>query len=94
MRRNSIWMVILVFGLVTCVSMAVSWAAEEKEITVTGVIVKSNRMDYVVAENGKYRIIGQDFSNLIGKKLKVTGIVPQGYDNRTLLVTFMEIVRH
>ena len=94
MRRNSIWMVILVFGLVTCFSTAVSQAAEAEEITVIGVIEKSNRVDYVVAEDEKYRIIGQDFSRLMGKKLKVTGKVTEGYGGKTLLVTFMEIVRN
>lgn len=94
MRRNSIWIVILVFGFVTCVSMAASQAAEEKEITVIGVIEKSNRMDYVVADNEKYRIIGQDFSKLIGKKMKVTGVVTESYSGKTMLVTFMEFVRN
>ena len=94
MRRNSIWIVIWVFVLVACVSTAVSWAAEAEEITVIGVIEKSNRVDYIVAENEKYRIIGQDFSKLIGKKLKITGKVTQGYGDKTLLVTFMEFVRN
>lgn len=93
MGRNSIWIVILVFVLVTCVSMAVLQAAESEEVTVIGVIEKSNRMDYVVAKNEKYRIIGQDFSKLIGKKLKITGNVAESYGEKTLLVTFMQIIR-
>ena len=94
MKRNLIWMVIGVFGIAIFILMGVSPAAEEKEITVIGVIEKSNRMDYVVTDNEKYRIIGQDFSKLMGKKLKVTGKISESYSGKTLLVTYMEIVRN
>lgn len=94
MKRNIIWRVLGVFCFLTCTFMAVSLAAEEEEITVIGVIEKSNRMDYVVTDNEKYRIIGQDFSSLTGKKLKVTGKVAESHSGKTLLVTYMEIVRN
>ena len=92
MKRCSIWIVILVFGFASCVLTAVSLAAEE--ITVVGVIERSKRLDYVNTGNEKYRLIGQDFSKLVGKKLKVTGKLTGRPGSKTLLVTYMEFVRN
>ncbi len=94
MKRNCIWVVIFVFGFASCVLTAVPLAADEKEITVVGVIERSKRLDYVNTGNGKYRIIGQDFSKLVGKKLKVTGKLTGRQGSKTLLVTYMEFVRN
>ena len=94
MKRNCIWVVIFVFGFVSCVLSAVALAAEKKEITVVGVIERSKRQDYVNTGNEKYRIIGQDFSKLLGKKLKVTGKLTGRQGRETLLVTYMEFVRN
>ena len=94
MKRHSIWIVILVFGFASCVLPALSLAAEEKEITVVGVIERAKRLDYVNTGNGKYRLIGQDFSKLVGKKLKITGKLRGSQSSKTLLVTYMEFVRN
>lgn len=94
MKRNCIWIVVLVFGFVSCALTEAAMAAEEKEITVVGVIEKSKRLNYVNTGSDKYRLIGQDFSNLIGKKLKVTGKLTRSHGDKTLLVTYMEFVRN
>ena len=94
MRRISIWIVILVFGFASFGLTAVSLAAEKKEITVVGVIERSKRLDYVNTGSEKYRLIGQDFSKLLGKKLKVTGKLTGSQSSKTLLVTYMEFVRN
>ena len=92
MKRCSLWLVILVLGFIFSVPISVSLAAEGKEITVIGVVERSKRMDFLATDNEKYRVIGQDFSKLIGKTLKVTGKESDGPSGKTLLVTFMEIV--
>lgn len=92
MKRNWFWILILVFGFATCVLTSASLAAEE--ITAVGVIEKSNRLSYLNTGSEKYRLIGQDFSKLIGRKLKVTGKLTQGQRGKTLLVTYMEFVRN
>jgi len=94
MKRNCIWTVFLVFGFATCFLLSAPLAAEEKEITVIGVIEKSKRLTYVTTDSRKYRLIGQDFSKLIGKKLKVTGQLKESQGGNTLLVTYMEFVRN
>ncbi len=94
MKRNTIWIVVLVIVFAACVLTTASLAAEEDEITVVGVIEKSKRLTYVNTGDEKYRIIGQDFSNLIGRKLKITGKLSKSHGDKTLLVTYMEFVRN
>jgi len=94
MKKNCLWTVIVIFGFTTCLLLSFPLAAEEKSITVTGVIQKSNRITYVTTSQGKYRLIGQDFSKLIGKKLKVTGNFKETSSGKTILVTYMEFIRN
>ena len=39
-------------------------------------------------------VSGQDFSRLIGKKVKATGKVTENYRGKSMLVSVMEIVRN
>jgi hypothetical protein len=92
MKQIRIWVILFTFGFVAHVCTAVALAAGGEEITVTGVIELADRQNFLTADDEKYRIIGQDFSKLIGKTLKVTGHLSEGYKEKTVLVTFMEIV--
>lgn len=92
MNRNGIWLLIVAFAVVTCLPVTISWAADEQEITVVGVLVKLKRKDYLTTDDGQYMVIGQDFSRLIGRKIRATGKVMENSRGKTMLVRVMEIV--
>lgn len=75
----------LMISLVGAVGMTV--AAEE---VVTGTVEQTDAGLVIMAENGSFIIAGQDLSEMVGKKVKVTGTISEAEAGKTINVMAVE----
>lgn len=94
MKRNGIWIVLLIAVAVTFALGPAAWAASGEQVTVVGVLQQVKRKIYLTTDKDRFMVFGQDFSRLIGKKVKVTGKVTENYRGKSMIVSVMEIVRN
>jgi hypothetical protein len=61
--------------------------------SVTGVIAQGDSGLVLQAADGNYILAGQDLSDMVGKKIKVTGTIADGEAGKTLTVMSFEEVQ-
>ena len=77
----------VLIAFVAAVGMVV---ASEATKSITGTIEQTDTGLVINAEDGQYQLTGQDLSELVGKKLKVTGTVSEAEGGKTINVMSFE----
>lgn len=81
---------------VICLAMAVCLVGVAPALagdTVTGTIQQGDSGLVLEAADGNYILAGQDLSDLVGKKIKVTGTIADSEAGKTLTVMSFEEVQ-
>jgi hypothetical protein len=81
----------LIIGLVTVVCL-VGIAPVMAADSVTGTIQQGDNGLVLQADDGEYILAGQDLSDMVGKKIKVTGTIEDSDAGKTLTVMSFEEV--
>lgn len=80
-----------ILGLITVVCL-VGIAPAMAADSVTGTIQQGDSGLILQADDGEYILAGQDLSDLVGKKIKVTGTIADSDAGKTLTVMSFEEV--
>ena len=91
-KRN--WILLLIVVLTASFLSSTAWAAADDQVTIIGILEKSKRGIFLITNDDKYMIIGQDLSRLIGRKVKVVGKVIENNRGKSLMAAVVEIVRN
>lgn len=65
-------------------------AQMSKAVELTGEVAQSADGVVIVTDMGKYAVVGQDLSNMVGKTVKVTGTVEESAGQYTINVMTVE----
>ena len=85
--------VVLCAVLLTFVAAIGMGIASEASQSITGEIQKTDAGLVLVAEDGQYNLSGEDLSAMVGKQVKVTGMVTEAEGGKTIDVTSFEEIK-
>lgn len=84
--------VVLCAVLITFVAAIGMGIASEASQSITGEIQQTDAGLVIVAEDGQYILSGQDLSAMVGKQVKVTGMIIEAESGKTInVLSFEEI---
>ena len=90
MRKNMKLIGVICLAMAICfVGIAPAMAGD----SVTGTIQQGDSGLVLEADDGNYILAGQDLSDMVGKKIKVTGTIADGEAGKTLTVMSFEEVQ-
>ena len=90
MRKNMRLISAIFLAMAVCfVGIAPAMASD----SVTGTIEQGDSGLVLQAADGNYILAGQDLSDMVGKKIKVTGTIADGEAGKTLTVMSFEEVQ-
>lgn len=84
---------ILVVALVLVIGFVFTAGVALAEENITGTVKKTETGLILQAVDGTYIIVGQDLSDMVGKKIKATGTVSEGEKGKTLTVMTVEEIQ-
>lgn len=77
----------VVISFVTAVGMAVA-----SEVSITGTVQQTEEGLVITADDEIYIITGQDLSEMVGKNVKVTGIISESEAGKVINVMSVELL--
>jgi hypothetical protein len=84
---------ILVVALVLAIGFVFTTGVALAEENITGTVKKTEAGLILQAVDGTYIIVGQDLSDMVGKKIKATGTISEGEKGKTLTVMTVEEIQ-
>jgi hypothetical protein len=84
---------IIVIGLLMAIGLVFTSGIALAEDNVTGTVLKTEAGLVLEAVDGTYLIVGQDLSDMVGKKIKATGTISEGKAGKTIEVMAVEEIK-